>query len=325
MGIRMALGAGSRDVLRLVLREAGGLAGTGVILGAAAALIAARWLGTLVYGVSPRDPLSYALALVLLPALPVSLQAQTTANSKRPISRTPEYTFRIIHSYPHDPNAFTQGLFYRDGYLYEGTGLTGHSSLRKVRLETGEVLQQIDLPPEYFGEGIALYKNQIIQLTWLSHTGFVYEANDFHLLREFSYKGEGWGLATNSVPGSKELFMSDGTPEIRVLDADTLSEKRRFTVRDAGKPIDQLNELEMVEGQLFANIWQTDKIARISPQTGKVLGWIDLHGLLSPIYKLEGGAVLNGIAYDVAHKRIFITGKLWPTVFEVRLIPKPPS
>ena len=252
----------------------------------------------------------------LLAAFPLSVPAPT---HKTP---TPEYTFKVVHAYPHDPQAFTQGLIYHDGFLYEGTGLHGRSSLRKVRLETGEVLQKIDLPQELFGEGIAFNKNEIIQLTWVSNTGLVYDASDFHLLRQFSYQGEGWGLAAGA-PGTNELFMSDGRPEIRVLDADTLAEKRRFTVRDGGKPIDQLNELEFVEGELFANIWQTDKIARISPQTGKVLGWIDLKGLLSPMYKLEPGEVLNGIAYDPIHKRLFVTGKLWPMLFEIRLIPKP--
>ena len=255
--------------------------------------------------------------LLLLAVLPLSLSAQT----RNP--PTPEYTFKVIHAYPHDPQAFTQGLAWRDGFLYEGTGLNGRSSLRKVRLETGEVLQRTDLPQEFFGEGIALHKNEIIQLTWLSHIGFAYDAVDFHLLRQFSYQGEGWGLATNTTPASNELFMSDGTSEIRVLDANTLAEKRRFTVRDGNKPIDQLNELEFVEGELLANIWQTDKIARISPHTGKILGWINLKGLLSPMYKLEPGAVLNGIAYDPIHKRLFVTGKLWPTLFEIRLIPKP--
>ena len=254
--------------------------------------------------------------LLLLAALPLSVAAQTHKPS------TPEFTFKVIHAYPHDPQAFTQGLLYHDGFLYEGTGLHGRSSLRKVRLETGEVLQKIDLPEEFFGEGIAFHKNEIIQLTWLSHTGFVYDAAEFHLLRQFSYQGEGWGLATGA-PGTSELFLSDGTPEIRVLDANTLAEKRRFTVRDGGKTIDQLNELEFVEGELFANNWQTDKIARINPQTGKVLGWIDLKALLSPMYKLEPGEVLNGIAYDPIHKRLFVTGKLWPTLFEIRLLPKP--
>jgi len=229
-----------------------------------------------------------------------------------------DYTFKVLHAFPHDAMAFTQGLAWRDGFLYEGTGIKGRSSLRKVRLETGEIVQRVDLAPEYFGEGITFYKNEIIQLTWLSQTGFVYDAGDFRQLRQFSYQGEGWGLTTKG----DEIFMSDGTPDIRVLDAATLAEKRRFTVRDGGKPIDQLNELEYVEGEIFANVWQTDRIARISPQTGKVLGWINLTGLLSPMYRREDGAVLNGIAYDPERKRLFVTGKLWPSVFEIRLVPK---
>jgi glutamine cyclotransferase len=245
------------------------------------------------------------------------------AASKNRAARTPEYAFKIVHTFPHDSAAFTQGLAYRDGFLYEGTGLKGASSLRKSRLETGEVLQRIDLAPDLFGEGITLYKDVILQLTWLSQTGFVYDANDFRLLRRFYYKGEGWGLATNGAPNSNEVFMSDGTAEIRVLDATTLTEKRRFTVRDGDTPIDQLNELEYVEGEILANVWQSDRIARISPQTGRVLGWIDLTGLLNPMYRRDGGAVLNGIAYDAVHKRLFVTGKLWPTVFEIRLVAKP--
>ena len=257
------------------------------------------------------------LVAFLVAAPPHCVVAQTEA--KQRTAPTPEYTCRIVHSFPHDRGAFTQGLAFRDGFLYEGTGIKGRSSLRKVRLETGEVIQRMDLAPEYFGEGITFYKNEIIQLTWLSQTGFVYDASDFRLLRQFSYKGEGWGLTTS---GNK-VFMSDGTPEISVLDAATLSETRRFTVRDGDKKIDQLNELEFVEGEIFANVWQTDRIARISPQTGKVLGWIDLKGLLNPIYRLEPGAVLNGIAYDTGRKRLFVTGKLWPSVFEIRIIPKP--
>jgi glutaminyl-peptide cyclotransferase len=254
----------------------------------------------------------------LLVALPHSLMAETSPQHRA--TRPPEYTYKIVHTFPHDPTAFTQGLAWRDGFLYESTGLEGRSSLRKVRLETGEVQKRIDLGPEFFGEGIALFKGEIIQLTWLSETGFVYDAGDFRLLRQFFYKGEGWGLATGSAPSSNEIFMSDGTAKIRVLDAVTLAEKRRFTVRDGDKPIDQLNELEFVEGEIFANVWQTDRIARISPETGRVLGWIDLTGLLSPMYRREGGAVLNGIAYDPTHKRLFVTGKLWPTIFEIRLV-----
>jgi glutamine cyclotransferase len=267
---------------------------------------------------NPRIPaLSFLLLITLAPRLLLDSPGKPYA------TQTPRYTFEVMHTFPHDPNAFTQGLAYRDGFFYEGNGRVGRSSLRKVRLETGEVLERIDLAPDIFGEGITLYKNEIIQLTWLSEKGFVYDVSDFHLLRQFSYKGEGWGLATNGAPGKEELFMSDGTSEIRVLDASTLTEKRRVSVRDGDQPIDQLNELEYVEGELFANIWQSDTIARISPQTGKVLGWIDLTGLLSPVYKREPGAVLNGIAYDPHQQRLFVTGKLWPSVFEIRLIPKP--
>jgi glutamine cyclotransferase len=233
-------------------------------------------------------------------------------------SRPPEYTFKIVRTFPHDSNAFTQGLAYRDGFLYEGTGLQGRSSLRKVRLETGEVVQRIDLAPEFFGEGITLLKDAAVQLTWQSQTGFVYRLIDFHLLRRFAYSGEGWGLASNG----REIFMSDGTSEIRVLDPGTLTETRRFTVRDGTHPVKELNELEVVEGEIFANVWQTDRIARISPQNGEVVGWIDLTGLLSPVYRLESGAVLNGIAYDSERKRLFVTGKLWPNIFEIALVPK---
>ena len=230
----------------------------------------------------------------------------------------PEYTFKIIHTFPHDPAAFTQGLAFRDGFLYEGTGLNGRSSLRKVRLETGEVVQRVDLANEFFGEGITLFNNEVIQLTWQSQTGFVYNLADFRLLRRFSYLGEGWGLTTRG----REIYMSDGTSAIRVLDAISLAEKRRFTVHDGAIPIDQLNELEFVEGEIFANVWQTDKIARISPVNGRVLGWIDLAGLLSPVFRRESGAVLNGIAYDRNRKRLFVTGKLWPSIFEIQLVPK---
>jgi len=255
-----------------------------------------------------------AVAL-LLAALAQSLLGQS---SHQNTTRPPEYTFKIVRTFPHDPTAFTQGLAYRDGFLYEGTGLKGRSSLRKVRLESGEVVQRVDLASEFFGEGVTLVKNEIVQVTWQSHTGFVYSVSDLHLLRHFTYSGEGWGLGTNG----HEIFMSDGTPEIRVLDSGTLAEKRRFTVRDGDTPIDQLDELEFVDGEIFANVWQTDRVARISPQSGKVVGWIDLKGLLSPIYRLEPGAVLNGIAYDSTRKRLFVTGKLWPSIFEIRLVPK---
>jgi glutamine cyclotransferase len=243
-----------------------------------------------------------------------------TPPSRSTQSRRPtEYTYTVIHSYPHDQNAFTQGLVYHDGFFYEGTGLNGRSSLRKVDIETGRVLKQIDLTPEYFGEGIAIVKDQIFELTWHNQVAFVYNLGDFRLLRQFSYDGEGWGLTNNG----NDLYMTDGTSEIRVIDSANFKEKRRIKVHDGPKPIDQLNELEYIDGELYANIWQTDRIARISPQTGEVVGWIDLTGLLSPIFRHEKDAVLNGIAYDAAHKRLFVTGKLRPNIFEIKLAPKP--
>jgi glutamine cyclotransferase len=232
--------------------------------------------------------------------------------------RTPEYTFLVVRQYPHDSSAFTQGLACRKGYFYEGPGLTGQSSLRQVRISTGEVVRQFNLPLDIFGEGITLLNNQVVQLTWLSKTGFVYDLKDFHLLRNFSYSGEGWGLATDG----HDLFMSDGSSEIRVLDSKTFTEKRRIKVRDNAHPVEQLNELEFVEGEIFANVWHTDRIARLSPQTGQVLGWIDLTTLLSPVYHVGPEAVLNGIAYDSRSKRLFVTGKLWPQIFEIKLLPK---
>jgi len=241
-------------------------------------------------------------------------QAPHPASPHRP----QEYTFAIVAVYPHDTSAFTQGLAYRDGFLYEGTGREGQSSLRKVRLETGEIVQQVNLEPDFFGEGITLLNDKVIQLTWKSGIGFVYDLNSFRLLRRFSYSGEGWGLATNG----RELFLSDGTSEIRVLDGETFQEKRRIKVHEGSTAVDQLNELEFVEGQVFANLWHSNRVARISPQTGDVVGWIDLTGLLSPMYRLEPEAVLNGIAYDPIRKRLFVTGKLWPRIFEIKLSPK---
>ena len=233
-------------------------------------------------------------------------------------ARPPEYTFRIVRQFPHDSAAFTQGLAYRGGFLYESTGLKGRSSVRKVRLETGQIVERVDLPPEYFGEGITLFKDEIVQLTWQAQTGFIYDATDFRLLQRFSYQGEGWGLATDG----RELFMSDGTENIRILDPVTFTEKRRLRVHDGEISIPQLNELEFVDGHIFANVWHSDRIARILPQTGAVVGWIDLHGLLSPGYRSDPEAVLNGIAYDPTGKRLFVTGKLWPRIFEIKVIPK---
>jgi|HubBroStandDraft_6_1064221.scaffolds.fasta_scaffold09517_4 glutamine cyclotransferase len=258
------------------------------------------------------------LVLLLLLSVYVPFLAAQVSHAA-PAKAAPEYTFSVVRVFPHDTSAFTQGLAYRDGFLYEGTGRNGQSSLRKVRLETGEVVQQVNLGAEFFGEGITLFKDKVLQLTWKSGTGFVYDLATFRLLRRFSYSGEGWGLAANG----SDIFLSDGTPVIRVLDAETLQEKRRIQVHDGPSPVEQLNELEFVDGQIFANVWHSNRIARISPQTGEVVGWIDLTGLLSSVYRLDAEAVLNGIAYDPTRKRLFVTGKLWPSVYEIRLLPKP--
>lgn len=263
-------------------------------------------MGPLVTNRNSLRALLLGLLLILVPAA-----AQAAGN-------TPLCTFRVVRQYPHDPQAFTQGLAFRDGFLYEGTGLKGQSSVRKVSLETGQVVLTAEVAPQYFGEGITLFKNELIELTWQAGIGFVYDSSDFHLIRRFSYPGEGWGLASDGC----ELFMSDGTDVIRVLDPVTFAEKRRIRVRDGKRDIEQLNELEFVEGEIFANVWHSDKIARISPKTGMVVGWIDLTGLLSPVYRRDPEAVLNGIAYDPTGKRLFVTGKLWPRIFEIQVIRK---
>jgi glutaminyl-peptide cyclotransferase len=252
------------------------------------------------------------MRFVRLAAAALVFALGSVVEAQRPV----EYTFEVVHSYPHDATAFTQGLEYRDGFLYESTGLQGRSSLRKVRLETGEVIRRVDLAPEYFGEGITVVDGEILQVTWQSQTGFAYRTSDFALLRRFSYRGEGWGLARNDTG---EVLMSDGTAEIRVLDPKTFAEKRRIRVRAGATLIQDLNELEFVNGEIFANVWQTDKIARISPATGQVTGWINLGTIGGPKDRAETGAVLNGIAYDSVGKRLFVTGKLWPRVYEIRL------
>ena len=227
----------------------------------------------------------------------------------------PTYTYRVVRSYPHDRQAYTQGLVYHNGVLYEGTGLNGQSSIRKVKLETGEVLQIRPIDQKYFGEGIAVVGNDLIQLTWQTEVGFVYELATFNARRTFTYTGEGWGLTYDG----KRLIMSDGSPTLRFLNPSTLKEAGRLTVRDRGVPVENLNELEVVKGEILANVYQTERIARISPKTGQVTGWIDLRGLLSP-RDAAGVDVLNGIAYDSAKDRLFVTGKLWPRLFEIQIV-----
>jgi glutaminyl-peptide cyclotransferase len=227
-------------------------------------------------------------------------------------------TYRIIHTYPHDPRAYTQGLLYKDGHLYESTGLNGRSSLRMVDLESGRVLQSDAVPSQYFAEGLAAWGSTLIQLTWQSHVAFVYDRFSFRLLRTLHYDGEGWGLTEDG----KSLVESDGSATLRFFDPATFRELRRVMVKDHGEPVTQLNELEYVHGQIYANVWHTNRIARTSPATGQVQGWIDLTGLLPPGSVSDPEAVLNGIAYDSAHDRLFVTGKLWPKLFEIKVVPE---
>jgi len=233
-------------------------------------------------------------------------------------AQTPEYGYQVVHAYPHDPNAFTEGLEYRAGFLYESTGIKGQSWLRREKLETGQVLQQIDIDAQYFGEGITILNQEISQLTWQTEIGFVYDQSNLRVKRTFNYPGEGWALTNDG----QNIYMDDGTAQIRVWDPLTLQEKRRITVRDHGKPVTNLNELEWVRGEIYANIWEKDVIARISPTDGRVLGWIDLTGILPSSDRTGREDVLNGIAYDVLGNRLFVTGKYWPKLFEIKLVPK---
>ena len=258
-----------------------------------------------------RGVFGYLCLLVLL---------RCTLGTASPAAPRHADTYQILHTYPHDPKAFTQGLIFVDGHLYESTGINGRSSLRMVDLATGEVLQKHVLSPDYFGEGLTDWGSTLIQLTWTSHKAFVYDRFSFALLRMFDYSGEGWGLTHDAA----NLILSDGTSYLRFLDPKTFKVVRRVHVTDeSGHPVDNLNELEYIHGEIYANIWQTDEIIRISPSSGKILGRIDLTGIIDK-HELQGdGGVLNGIAYDSANDRLFVTGKLWPKLFEIKVVPRP--
>ena len=230
-------------------------------------------------------------------------------------AQTATYTYQVVHAYPHDRKAFTQGLIYLDGVLYEGTGMKGESTIRKVKIETGQVLQQHKIDSQYFGEGITDWAGTLLQLTWQSEVGFVYDRATFQQKKTFGYRGEGWGLTHDT----KRLILSDGTPVLRFLDPVTLKETGRLVALDGAKPVGNLNELEYVNGEIFANVWQTDRVVRIDPNTGRVTGWIDFSGLLAPSER-AGTDVLNGIAYDAKGDRLFVTGKWWPKLFEVKIV-----
>jgi glutamine cyclotransferase len=234
------------------------------------------------------------------------------------VSETPavlHYSYEVVNEFPHDRNAFTQGLVFLNGAFLESTGLYGQSSLREVELKTGRVLRRKAVPAQYFAEGLAVLGGNLYQLTWRAGKAFVYDLKTFGLEKELSYQGEGWGLTTDG----RALIMSDGTSQIRFLDPDTFKVKRTIKALVQGQPLNNLNELEWVKGEIFANIWQTDYVARINPATGRVAGMIDFTGLLDARNRDANTDVLNGIAYDSGADRLFVTGKCWPKLFEVRL------
>jgi glutamine cyclotransferase len=281
--------------------------------------------GRLFWDLSPRSVLRALLAGALATLLfglaaPRAGTATEHGESAPPKASTPViYDVKIIRAYPHDPEAFTQGLLFDGGFLYESTGLKGRSSLRKVELETGKVLQLRPLPPEYFGEGLAARGQELIQLTWKSGLGFVYSKSDFTPRRQFGYATEGWGITWDG----ERFIMSDGSSVLRFLDPHSFTETGRLAVRENGGPEAMLNELEFIKGEIFANIWQKDLIVRISPTTGDVVGKIDCGVLRAALGPTPGAAeALNGIAFDAAHNRVFVTGKLWPKLFEIELIPR---
>ncbi|MGD0978077.1 MAG: glutaminyl-peptide cyclotransferase [Candidatus Bathyarchaeia archaeon] len=253
--------------------------------------------------------------MIVIPALLVCGMFLVLVDDKPANSTAVRYTFSVVNVYPHDTNAFTEGLVFENGFLYESTGLYGNSSLRRVDLETGKVLQVHTLQAQYFGEGIAIVGDEIVQLTWQSHVSFVYDKATFSLLQEFEYPTEGWGLTYDG----KRLIMSDGTSNLYFLDPVTFKRIGQVAVHDTG-PVTELNELEYIKGEVYANIWEQSKIAVINPQTGQVTAWIDLTGIQDSKNQYPNN-VLNGIAYDTNGDRLFVTGKMWPHIFEIKLIP----
>lgn len=232
------------------------------------------------------------------------------------IENTRQYTYRIINTYPHNPCSWTQGLVFNNNFIYESTGRYGHSCLLKVDLLTGKSVQVKRLNRKYYGEGLTLLNNKLIQLTWQSRTGFIYN-NDFSLVNTFSYPFQGWGITTDG----SDLIMSDGSSVLYFIKPDTFEQVRKIRVSDKGCFVKRLNELEYINGKIYANVWMTDMIAIILPENGRVTGWINLKGLLKPEERTGVNSVLNGIAYDAVKKRLFVTGKLWPKLFEIEIIP----
>jgi glutaminyl-peptide cyclotransferase len=270
-----------------------------------------------------RAPGCRWLLSVLLPALFFFLAALTVLKAPGAGSRIRPavYGVQVIQTFPHDPEAFTQGLIFHEGYLYESTGLHGRSSLRKVHLETGRTVINIPLSDQYFGEGLTRWQDTLVQLTWQSRVGFIYDLPTLGLMKRMPYPFEGWGLTEDG----HSLIASDGTSQLYFLDPVLLKERKRIVVRDQGLPVARLNELEFINGEIFANIFLTDRIARIAPDTGEVTGWIDLTGLLPAPDRRPSTDVLNGIAYDRQKQRLLVTGKNWPKLFHVRLVKRNPG
>jgi glutamine cyclotransferase len=267
-----------------------------------------------------------ARALLILALALLSLQcnggagANHSANTANTAANAPpaHYGYQVVNIWPHDPGAFTQGLIFSDGKLYESTGQEGRSSLRLVELQTGKVTKKIDVPEPFFAEGITLLNGKIYQLTWQHGLGFIYDAQRMEQTGRFEYTGEGWGITTDG----RALILSDGSNRLKFIDPDSFRVTKTIAVLDGNRPVNELNELEYVNGEIYANIWHDQRIVTIDPKDGRVTGWIDLTGLLPPGDVNDPEAVLNGIAYDQTAKRLFVTGKLWPRLFEIQIKPK---
>jgi glutamine cyclotransferase len=229
--------------------------------------------------------------------------------------------YKVVAHYPHSTENYTEGFFYLDGLFYEGTGIAGHSALFAIQPETGNPVQKRALAPQYFGEGIVDWGPNVYQWTWKSQICFVYDRFSLRPVKQLTYTGEGWGMTRTS----KEIITSDGSATLRFRDPETFKETHHIVVKDGARVIDELNELEFIKGEIYANVWHSDMIARINPHDGHVISWIDLSGLLPPEQKVNEESVLNGIAYDARRDRLFVTGKQWPTVFEIKVVPRSPA
>jgi len=254
-----------------------------------------------------KNPIRHALSALVL------LLATSAASAAAPVE-----SYKVIATYPHSTSSYTEGFFYLNGLFYEGTGMTGRSAVLVIDPATGKPIQRHDIPSQYFGEGIIDWGPNLLEWTWQTHVGFVLDRSTLRIVKQFHYDGEGWGMTRTA----NELITSDGTATLRFRNPNTFAEARHIVVKDGPRTIDQLNELEYIHGEIYANVWHSDRIARISPTDGHVIAWIDLTGLLPDVEKINAESVLNGIAYDAKKDRLFVTGKQWPTVFEIRIVPK---